>query len=101
MITYMSMTDHVPMWRLQDRLSRALDEADVSVQQMADELGVTRQTVSNYLHGRTPPSRSVLRVWALRTGVAFAWLSDGIEVTDAATACGVIIPGQLSFAVAA
>lgn len=44
---------------------------------MAAELGVARNTVGNYLAGRTSPARSVLRVWALRTGVPFEWLLNG------------------------
>jgi len=44
---------------------------------MATELGVARNTVGNYLAGRSRPSKSVLRVWALRTGVPFEWLQSG------------------------
>jgi transcriptional regulator with XRE-family HTH domain len=75
------MTDVViPTWRLQDRLKRSLDEVpDLSIPGMAAELGVTRQTVTNYLHGHTVPNRSTLRVWAMRCGVPFDWLANGIE----------------------
>lgn len=44
---------------------------------MADILGVSRNTVSNYLHGRTRPPQLTLRVWAMRTGVPLAWLVTG------------------------
>lgn len=101
----MTTTSHAPLWRLQDRLARALDEADVSVTDMAAELGVHRNTVSNYLHGRRP-SKAVLRVWSLRCGVPYEWIERGTidgEVTDAHTACDEreypIIPGQLALAV--
>lgn len=73
----MSIT--VPTWRLRDRLLRALDEAGLSVSDMATELGVSRNTVGNYLAGRTQPNRSVLRIWALRCGVPLAWLVAGDE----------------------
>lgn len=69
----MSIT--APTWRLQDRLLRALDEVDISVQDMADHLGVSRNTVGNYLAGRTSPNRAILRVWALRCGVPLDWLA--------------------------
>jgi transcriptional regulator with XRE-family HTH domain len=46
---------------------------------MADYLEVGRNTVSNYLHGRTQPSAAVLRVWALRCGVPYEWLAAGVE----------------------
>lgn len=70
-------TTTIPTWTLGDRLAKALDISNVTVQEMADELGVSRTTVSNYMHGRTHPSRSVGRIWALRTGVPFAWLITG------------------------
>ena len=69
----------IPEWTMQDRMAKALDVANVAVSEMADELGVSRNTVSNYIHNRTSPSRSVLRVWALRTGVPFGWLTGGPE----------------------
>lgn len=72
-------TTSIPTWRLQDRLIRALDWADVSVQAMADELGVSRNTVSNYMHGRSRPNRATLRVWATRCDVPFLWLTSGEE----------------------
>src|SRR5690606_11588498 len=70
-------TTTVPAFGLRHRLSLALDHADVSVQEMADELGVSRNTVGNYIAGRTRPHKAVLRVWALRTGVPFTWLAEG------------------------
>ena len=77
----------IPTWTLGDRMQKALDVSGVSVRQMADELGVSRNTASNYLHGHTKPSRSVLRVWALRTGVPFEWIATG-ETSNTDTATG-------------
>lgn len=67
----------VPVFGLRHRLALALDYSGVSVHDMADELGVSRNTVGNYLAGRTTPHKAVLRVWALRTGVPFEWLARG------------------------
>ena len=58
-------------------MSIALDYAHVTIQQMADELGVNRNTVGNYLSGRTKPDRTKVIVWALRTGVPYEWLETG------------------------
>lgn len=58
-------------------MALALETAGVSVQSIADELDVNRNTIGNYLAGRTNPSRAVLRVWALRCGVPFEWLLTG------------------------
>lgn len=63
-------------------MALALEASDVKVSEMADELGVGRNTVGNYLAGRTNPTRSVLRVWALRTGVPFDWLLTGHVAYD-------------------
>ena len=66
---------NVPTWDVADRLSKALRESGVGVGEMADYLGVSRNTVGNYPSGRTNPDRATVIAWALRTGVAFAWLS--------------------------
>lgn len=67
----------VPAFGMRHRLALALDYSGVSVHDMAEELGVSRNTVGNYLAGRTRPSKSVLRVWASTTRVPYEWLSAG------------------------
>lgn len=74
----------MPVFGLRHRLALALDHSGVSVHDMADELGVSRNTVGNYLAGRTMPHKAVLRVWAMRCGVPFEWLA-GVEVTPKLT----------------
>ena len=70
-------------WNLGDRLRKALSVANLSVQDMADELELNRNTVSNYLGGRSTPTAATLKVWALRCGVPLEWLRDGvINLTD-------------------
>lgn len=46
---------------------------------MADYIGKSRNTVGNYLAGRSKPDLAVLRVWALRCGVPLEWLRTGAE----------------------
>jgi len=72
-------TDTVPQWDIADRMRKALREADVGVQEMADYLGVARNTVSTWINGRNRPSGAVQRLWAMRTGVPFGWLADGVS----------------------
>lgn len=62
-----------------DRLRRALRVSDVSVQQMADFLDVTRGSVGNWINGRVQPDVRTLRLFALRTGFPLAWLVSGEE----------------------
>lgn len=69
----------IPDWDLADRLNKALKVAGMSVQEMADYLGVHRNTVSAWINDRTPPDTRTIRLWAMRTGVPFEWLRDGTE----------------------
>jgi transcriptional regulator with XRE-family HTH domain len=45
---------------------------------MADDLGVSRATLSRWMNGRSAaPRRIYLRQWALHCGVSFEWLCHG------------------------
>jgi transcriptional regulator with XRE-family HTH domain len=46
---------------------------------MADYLGVARNTVSTWINGRIAPSKQTLRLWALRTGVDYEWLTAEMD----------------------
>jgi transcriptional regulator with XRE-family HTH domain len=65
----------VPSWDLADRMRKSLRHADIGVQEMADYLGVARNTVSTWINGRIEPSTQTLRLWAMRTGVSYKWLA--------------------------
>lgn len=78
----MDVRDEQSQWShlefdLCDRLRKSLRVGQVGVNQMAGVLDVDRNTVSNYLGGRRKPSRSTLAMWAMATGVPFAWLETG------------------------
>ncbi len=49
----------------------------MTIEDMADHLGIARNTIGNYLSGRTTPKRSILIAWALRTGVPLGYLERG------------------------
>lgn len=70
-------TGTIPPETMGWRLQRSLAFADVSVEQMAAELGVSRSTVSRWLNDRGTPSLGYLKVWALRCGVPLDWLRHG------------------------
>lgn len=59
-------------WRLKMSLG------DMQVQDMADQLGVSRATVSRWMgdHGE-PPRKAFLKQWALISGVDYEWLETG------------------------
>ena len=76
-MTISHATGTIPEWTKGDRLAKALKSAGVSVQDMADYLGVSRQTVGNYVSGRTQLTRGDMRLWAMRCGVPLEWLETG------------------------
>lgn len=65
-----------PTWTLGDRLAKAREHAGIGVQQMAELLGVSRTTITNYEHGHTPAGRAVVLAYASITGVASSWIDD-------------------------
>ena len=77
------ITDDVPTRRLafdqSDRLAKALKIAGVTSNDMAEHLHISRNTVSNYITGRTEPKYSVLRDWAMFTGVPLEWITKGVD----------------------
>ena len=67
----------IPKFEMRHRLALALEAADVSVEEMADILGVHRNTVGNYLRGSTHPRKLVIQAWAMRCGVPVDWVLYG------------------------
>jgi len=60
-----------------DRLRRALRVAQISVQDMAAYLQVSRNTVTAWINGRARPRRRDLAAFAMRTGFPIEWLEFG------------------------
>lgn len=77
-MTQAPTTEQVPQFDLADRMRKALRHADIGVQDMADYLEVSRNTVGTWINGRNKPSPQTVRLWALRCGVPFEWLRHGI-----------------------
>lgn len=72
------MDEHIPQLTLGWRLQMALAHAGVSVQEMAGGLGVSRSTVSRWIHDDgAPPRAAFVKQWALATGVPLVWLETG------------------------
>lgn len=68
----------IPSLTLGRRLKLALDSSDVSAQDMAEALEVSRQTVSRWMKDRgARPRRVYVAHWALLTGVDPDWLETG------------------------
>lgn len=68
----------VPVFDLADRLRKSLRVADISVQDMADYLEVSRNTIGRWINGHGEPNGAAVRLWALRCGVPYVWLRHGV-----------------------
>jgi transcriptional regulator with XRE-family HTH domain len=56
----------------------SLDYANISVKQMATQLGVSRTTLSRWMADKGErPKRAYISQWALSTGVPFTWIDSG------------------------
>lgn len=74
-------TTMIPTWSLQDRLRKARQHAQLEQDELAERIGVSPNTISNYETGRTTRhQRVVLRQWALATGVPLAWIIEGDDI---------------------
>jgi transcriptional regulator with XRE-family HTH domain len=62
---------------LADRLRKSLRVSGVAVHDMAAELGVSRNTVSNWINGRGQPSEAQLCIWGAITDCPSTWLETG------------------------
>jgi transcriptional regulator with XRE-family HTH domain len=78
MTAAMNTTGRVPDWTVGDRLRKARRAASISSGSMADNLGVTRQTIAAYESDRSPINRRTMIAWAFVCGVPLEWLSDGL-----------------------
>lgn len=82
---------------LHDRLRKSLQVADVSVQEMADYLEVSRTTVSRWINGGMEPKRPFLIMWAMRTGVPLSWLVTGRVKNETPSPDGEGVPDGASY----
>jgi transcriptional regulator with XRE-family HTH domain len=80
------MNQIMPVWTLPDRMNKAMTTAGLSVTEMAELLGVHRNTIGGYIHGRIQPDEEMLKKWAVHTGVFYDWLVYGSESAGAALA---------------
>jgi transcriptional regulator with XRE-family HTH domain len=63
----------VPPILVHHRLRIAREFAGLEQEQLAELIGVSRNTISNAENGRRKPRRITLNAWALATGVPVSW----------------------------
>ena len=71
----MTLPGLTPQWTLGDRLRKAREVAGLSQGEMAEAIGIARNSVGRYESGAYDPPRPVLIAWAFRTGVALDWIT--------------------------
>lgn len=67
----------IPQWDVADRMAKALRVSGVTPARMALFLGVHRNTIGNYVHGKSRPSRATLIAWADFTQFPLEWIETG------------------------
>jgi transcriptional regulator with XRE-family HTH domain len=73
----------LPAWDVADAMRKALRTTNgLSVQDIAAHLGVSRNTVGNWLNGRIRPDERTLIAWAQLTGVPYRWLTSHRQDRD-------------------
>jgi DNA-binding XRE family transcriptional regulator len=86
-LAHMTMTTgRIPGWTVADKLRKARESAGFEQAALARELGVAKNTISNYERGAVTPRRSVVMAWAMATGVDLDWLcprqDSNLQPTD-------------------
>lgn len=66
-------------FQLHHRLALTIEEGLATVDDMATLFECHRNTILNWISGRSTPRRRDVRQWAMRTGVSFDWLWSGTE----------------------
>lgn len=76
----------IPKLELRHRLQLSREAAGYNrkAEEFAKELGVVRQTISNYENGHTTPDKTTLIAWSSLTNVPLWWLTDGLETEPTA-----------------
>lgn len=80
----------IPLLSLPWRMKMSLDVAGISVGEMAERMGVDRNTIGNWINGRIVPRSAFLRVWADECQVDLRWLTEGIVVVTAEGLAGLL-----------
>jgi len=73
----------IPTWTLGDRLAKARKIAGLNTLELADKLGISRNTITNYEKGHTHPSRAIILAYESVTGVPAWWIEDGEDAEHA------------------
>lgn len=68
----------MPPIEVRHRLRIAREFAGLEQDQLAERIGVSRNTVGNAEKGRGKPRKITLNAWALACGVPVSWIETGV-----------------------
>jgi DNA-binding XRE family transcriptional regulator len=68
---------YVPEFGLGDRLRRARESAGMSQVELAEAIGASQRSISNYEADATTPKALILSLWAFACQVSLPWLAWG------------------------
>lgn len=69
---------NVPQIEVRHRLRIAREFAGLEQDELAERIGVSRNTVGNSEKGRVKPRKITLNAWALACGVPVSWITTGV-----------------------
>lgn len=86
------------VWTLGDRLRKAREYAGLTQKELGETLGVARDSVRRWEGDKSVPHRPVLRMWAMRCGVLYEWLTGADGPHDGQNGTGSGMPWYLASA---
>lgn len=87
----------VPTIEIRHRLRIAREFAGYERDELADKIGVSRNTIGNAESGRSKPRKIMMNAWALACGVPASWIITGEPHGDGpgpTSGLGIICPIQ-------
>lgn len=69
----------IPEIQVHHRLRIAREWANLEQEELAERMGITRQSVGSAERGRTKPRKITLNAWALACGVPASWLREVVD----------------------
>ena len=77
MTTSINIAGRVPEWTMADRFRKARESADMSQDELAKLVGMSRSGIAKIEQGKTEPRRTTLISVSFATGVSLDWLENG------------------------
>ena len=75
----MSIVDIAVTWSLGKRMQVIRQAANLEQRDMAERLGVSRSTISNWERGHVEPTFSQVVRYAKESGQSLEWLAEGVS----------------------